>query len=91
MQIGLTDSGDKFIIVFDSEEKLRTGEITELPSHPALYQYFPKPLLTGLLSKFGLWAIAGIMSYPTAGSMNEKLPEIKTRSVKEIVGVWKGH
>jgi hypothetical protein len=70
---------------------LRSGEITELPSHPYLYQYFPKPLLVGLLSKFGLWAQAGIMSYPTSGAMNEKFPEIKTTSVKEVVNAWKGH
>ena len=77
--------------MYYSAEKLRNCEITELPSHPYLYQYFPKPLLTGLLSKFGLWATEGIMSYPTTGSLNEKFPETKTASVKEIVGAWKNH
>lgn len=77
--------------MYDSAEKLRNGEVTELPSHPYLYPYFPKPLLTGLLSMFGRWAIEGIMSYSTTGSLNEKFPEVKTKSVKEVVGAWKGH
>ncbi|KAF1358317.1 NAD(P)-binding protein [Lizonia empirigonia] len=83
-------TGDKFKITYDSVEKLRNSEITELPTHPYLYQFFPKPLLADLLSKFGLWAVTGIMYYPTEGSPNEKFPEVKTRSVKEIVGAWKG-
>jgi hypothetical protein len=70
---------------------LREGKITELPSHPYLYPYFPKPLLEGLLSKFGLWAVHDIMYYPKEGSLNERFPEIKTKSVKEIIGAWKGH
>ncbi|KAF9693840.1 hypothetical protein EKO04_008111 [Ascochyta lentis] len=84
-------TGEKFNITYDSVEKLRSGEITELPSHPYLYEFFPKPLLMELLSKFGLWAVTGIMFYPREGSLNEKFPDIKTKSVKEMVGAWKGH
>jgi hypothetical protein len=67
------------------------GEVTELPSHPYLYDFLPEPMLQGLLSKFGLWAVHGIMYSPTKGSLNERFPEINTTSVKEIVGAWKGH
>ena len=72
-------------------EMLRGGDVTELPSHPYLYPYFPKPMLTDILSKFGLWAVLGIMYTSTEGSLNEKFPDIKTTSAKEIVGSWKGH
>ena len=72
-------------------EMLRGGDVTELPSHPYLHPYFPKPMLTDILSKFGLWAVLGIMYTPTEGSLNEKFPDIKTTSAKEIVGSWKGH
>lgn len=65
-------------------------DITELPSHPYLYPYFPKPLLVGLLAKFGLWAVNGIMFVPHEGSLNEKFPKIQTNSVKDVVGTWKG-
>jgi hypothetical protein len=77
--------------VYDSAEKLRKGEVTELPSHPYLYPYIPKPYISELFSKFGLWAIEGIMLFPQEGSLNEKFPEIKTMSVEEVVGAWKGH
>lgn len=83
--------GDKFKLSRDSEEQLREGKITELPSHPYLYPYFPKPLLEGLLSKFGLWAIHDIMNFSLEGSLNEKFPDIKTTSVKEVIGAWNGH
>lgn len=84
-------TGDKFKVTYEATEKLYKGEVTELPSHPYLYPYFPKPMLEGLLSKFGLWAIHGIMYFPKKGSLNEKFPEIETTSVREIVGAWKGH
>lgn len=84
-------TGDKFQVTHDAAEQLREGRITELPSHPYLYPYFPKPLLEGLLSKFGLWAIHGIMNFSLEGSLNERFPEIKTTSVKEMIGAWKSH
>lgn len=77
-------------MTLDPVEKLARGEITELPTHPHLYPYFPKPLLVGLLAKFGLWAVNGIMFVPHEGSLNEKFPEIKPKSVEEVVGFWKG-
>lgn len=40
---------------------------------------------------FSLWAVAGEVELPKKGSLNEKFPEIKTKTVKEIVGAWKGH
>ncbi|TVY76133.1 Oxidoreductase swnN [Lachnellula suecica] len=83
-------SGAKFNVTFDSVEKLRSGEVTELPSHPPLYQYIPKQMLAWLLSRFGLWAVYGIMYLPKEGSLNEKFPEIKTMTVREMISVWKG-
>jgi hypothetical protein len=83
-------SGSKFTTTFDPLEKLARDEITEMPSHPYLYPYFPKPLLVGLLAKFGQWAVTGNMVVPHKGSLNEKFPEVKTKSVKDVVGAWKG-
>lgn len=89
---GLTEwQGDKFTVTYDPVEKLHKGEVTELPSHPSMYAYIPKPMLSGMLSMFGLWAVYGIMHSSREGSLNEKFPEIKTTSFKEIVGAWKGH
>lgn len=83
-------TGSKFNVTYDSVEKLQRGEVTELPSHPCAYDFIPKPLLTALLAKFGLWAVNGIIYVPKEGSLNEKFPDIKTTKIKEIVGAWKG-
>ena len=83
-------TGSKFDVTYDSVEKLKRGEITELPAHTYLYEYFPKPLLVEMLSKFGLWVVYGIMSHPREGTLNEQFPEITTTTMKEIVGAWKG-
>ena len=77
-------------MTYDPVEKLQRGEVTELPSHKDLYKYFPRPMLGALLSKFGLWTVNGLMQLSKEGSLNERFPDIKTRSVREILGVWKG-
>ncbi|KAK4073162.1 uncharacterized protein Triagg1_5442 [Trichoderma aggressivum f. europaeum] len=83
--------GTKFKVTFDSPEKLAKGEITELPSHPDLYAYFPKPALQALFSLFSTWILDGSLIAPADKSLNAKFPEIKTTKLAEIVGAWKGH
>ncbi|UKZ81497.1 hypothetical protein TrVFT333_009269 [Trichoderma virens FT-333] len=83
--------GTKFTVTYDPPEKLAKGEITELPSHPGMYPYFPKPALQGLFSLFGSWVLDGRLNVPEEKSLNVKFPEIKTTKLAEIVGAWKGH
>jgi hypothetical protein len=71
-------------------EKLHSGEVTELPSHKYVYDFVPKPMFQGLMSKFGLWAAHGMIFVPKEGSLNEKFPEISTKTAREVVGHWKG-
>lgn len=47
-------------------------------------------MVKALLSKFGLWTVAGVMRIPQEGSLNKRFPEIKTTTVREVIGVWKG-
>jgi len=90
VQIAEEMTGSKFNITYDSVEKLQRGEVTELPSHKYMYEFFPKPMLGGLLSKFGLWTVNGLMQLPKEGSLNEQFPEIETTTVREALGAWKG-
>ncbi|KAL6787496.1 hypothetical protein J3E68DRAFT_418144 [Trichoderma sp. SZMC 28012] len=83
--------GTKFTVTYDPPEKLAKGEITELPSHPALYPYFPKPAMQGLFSLFASWVLDGSLKAPEDKSLNAKFPEIKTTKLAEVVGAWKGH
>ncbi|KAF5227405.1 hypothetical protein FANTH_14778 [Fusarium anthophilum] len=82
--------GEKFSIVYDDIQKLRKGEITELPSHPAVYPFFPKPALQGLLAKLETYVVEGYFDIPVVNSLNQKFPEISTMKVKDMVGLWKG-
>jgi hypothetical protein len=47
-------------VVYDSIEKLRTGQITELPSHVNAYPFFPKEQLQSAFATFGLWFDSGL-------------------------------
>lgn len=77
--------GEKFTIVHDSMEKLQSGEITELPSHPALYQYYPKPVLQAFFASFEVMFEKGAFDLGVKGSLTERFPEIKPRKVKELL------
>jgi len=86
----LTNAGAKFDVAYDSIEKLRNGEITELPSHKSAYSFIPKSLLYSIQSKFGLYVAYGLFDMSEEGSLNQLFPEIKTTPVEEIIGHWKG-
>lgn len=77
--------GTKFEVVYDSLEKLKTGKITELPSHPYLYPFFPKEMLQGMFAAFGIMFEKGEFDMRPARSLNDQFPDIKARSVKELL------
>ena len=83
-------AGSKFNVTYDSIAKLQSGEITELPSHASAYSFIPKSLLYTIQSKFGLYVAYGMFDFPEEGSLNQLFPEIKTTTVEEIIGHWKG-
>ncbi|KIW82787.1 hypothetical protein Z517_02030 [Fonsecaea pedrosoi CBS 271.37] len=82
--------GSKFTVTYDSVEQLARGEITELPSHPAIYPYFPKPLFQQYFGKFGLYVTAGLFDFPHGTTLNNKFPDIKPTTVREMLSVWVG-
>jgi hypothetical protein len=82
--------GSKFSVTYDSLQKLKSGEVTELPSHHTAYPYFPKPILQSVFSKFGLYVIEGLFDMPEERSLNKRYPEIKTKTVRECISAWKG-
>ncbi|KAK9449217.1 uncharacterized protein V1518DRAFT_417426 [Limtongia smithiae] len=79
-----------FAVTYDSVEKLRAGQISELPSHYTAYPYFPKPVLQMVFAKFGTYVVSGLFNFPEDKCLNNIFPEINTKSVKEIVAAWKG-
>ncbi|KAK5047035.1 hypothetical protein LTR84_006977 [Exophiala bonariae] len=82
--------GVKFNITYDSVEKLRGGEIDELPAHLAAYSFVPKPVLVGIQSNFGLYVAYGLFDLPEEGSLNQLFPEIGTSTAEGIIDCWRG-
>jgi hypothetical protein len=76
--------GTKFEVTYESSDK---GKITELPSHPHLYPFFPKEAMQGLFSSFGLLFARGDFDLKTdpANSLNIRYPGIKPKTVRELV------
>ncbi|PLN81566.1 NAD(P)-binding protein [Aspergillus taichungensis] len=77
--------GVKFNIIHDSEEKLKTFQTTELPSHPSIYPAFPKEQLQYILATFARWSNAGDMNLSEEESLNRRFPEIQPRSVRDVL------
>ncbi|KAB8234146.1 NAD(P)-binding protein [Aspergillus alliaceus] len=90
VDIAQNAKGTKFNVSYDSIEKLRSGKVTELPAHLPVYQFFPKNMLQGFFSTFGLWFIAGLFDLKPAKTLNQIFPEIKPRTVRDVVEAgWK--
>ncbi|KAF4450342.1 hypothetical protein FALBO_16500 [Fusarium albosuccineum] len=83
--------GAKFDVAHDSVDKLSKGEITELPSHKDNYAIIPKGAFQRLSAVFATWVVSGHFDIPAEKSPNVKFPEIKTRKLTDVVGMWKGH
>jgi hypothetical protein len=77
--------GVKFDVKNDSLETLQKGQITELPSQRDLYPFFPKEKLQHMCAMFGILFENGFFDFKSEGTLNEKFPEIKTKSVKALL------
>ncbi|KAF4483508.1 Isoflavone reductase like P3 [Fusarium agapanthi] len=66
--------GVKFTVKHDSIEDLKAGKITELPSHPHMYPFFPKPMLQGFFAAFGRMFVEGAFDLKPERTLNEQFP-----------------
>ncbi|KAF5008664.1 hypothetical protein FDECE_5076 [Fusarium decemcellulare] len=82
--------GSKFDVAYDSVEKLNRGEMTELPSHTSVYSMIPKETIQGNFSKYSLYALDGLFDFPEENTLNAKFPEIKTMTMADMLGFWRG-
>lgn len=70
----------------DPISKLEKGEITELPCHTQVYPYFPKEGVQGMLASFGLMFEHGVFNIkPSGPTLNEQYPEVRARTMREMV------
>ncbi|KAL2265997.1 hypothetical protein VTJ83DRAFT_5349 [Remersonia thermophila] len=82
--------GVKFTVTTDDLETLRAGRITELPSHPSVYPWLPKPVLQSFFASFSLMFEEGVFNFRPERTLNDEFPEIKARTIKELLETaWK--
>ncbi|RAL10811.1 NAD(P)-binding protein [Aspergillus homomorphus CBS 101889] len=74
-----------FEVHYDSVEKLKRFEITELPGHQALYQHLPKRAFQWFMSIFELYTLDGSSCATTQGSLNERFPDIQPLTAALVV------
>ncbi|KAH7169814.1 uncharacterized protein B0J16DRAFT_312471 [Fusarium flagelliforme] len=77
--------GVKFTIKNDSVDDLKEGKITELPSHPYMYSFVPKPMLQGMFAAFGRMFAEGVFDLKPERTLNQAFPEIKPRKIKDLL------
>ncbi|KAM0468511.1 hypothetical protein ACHAP7_010809 [Fusarium lateritium] len=83
-------AGERFEVTYDSVELLKSGKITELPSHVSAYEFLPKETLQDILSQFGLLFVEGLFDFKPKQSLNDLFPEIKPKSAREVLEIgWK--
>lgn len=51
---------------------------------------FPKNVLEGLMSFWGLYVLEGKYDMPTDKSLNMIFPDIQTLKVKDVLEMWPG-
>ncbi len=82
--------GTKFQVGYDDIDKLKRGQVTELPSQTPLYSIIPKESVQAMSSAFGIWVDRGDLDFDEDASLNRKFPELKTIKLKELLErAWK--
>jgi hypothetical protein len=77
-------------VVYDDLDKLKGGEVTELPSQTWFYSVLPREVAQAICSPFGIWVDRGDLDLDEDISLNKKLPELKTIKLKELLEkAWK--
>ncbi|KAL6407494.1 nmra-like family protein [Ilyonectria robusta] len=87
LKLAETAKGSKFDVTYDSTEKLKSGQITEIPAHVPSYAAFPKEAYQQMMATFGLWFDDGSFNLASLGvkDLTQVFPEIKPLKVKNIL------
>ncbi|KAF9634762.1 putative nmra-like family protein [Lasiodiplodia theobromae] len=90
-QLTLSAIGTKFKVTYDSLDLLRSGKVTELPSHLSLYVHMPKEEIQSIFAVFGIWFHEGLFNLQPKKRLNDVFPHIKAYTVRELLELaWKG-
>ncbi|KUJ18607.1 NAD(P)-binding protein [Mollisia scopiformis] len=82
--------GSKFKVDYDDLDKLKRGEVTELPSQISSYSVIPREFVQAINSAFGIWVDRGDFDFDEKTSLNTNFPDIKPMKLKELLEkAWK--
>ena len=83
--------GGKFEVHYDTVEKLKIHQVTELPSHHELYGFISKESIQRIFAVTGQWMVSGAFDLPDEDTLNKMFPDIETLTVESMLEkCWKG-
>lgn len=73
-------------------DKLKTQQVTELPSHHEMYAHVSKEFIRRIFAVQGQWMVNGAFNLPEENTLNHMFPEIQTMTVELMLeNSWKGN
>ncbi|TXB98930.1 hypothetical protein FocTR4_00013471 [Fusarium oxysporum f. sp. cubense] len=82
--------GEKIQLTYDSLDLLKSGKITELPSHPPMYEFVPKDVIQSFLSAFGILFETGEFDLREGYHVQDGLPSLKLQSFRDLLTQGQG-
>lgn len=72
-------------MTYDSLDLLRSGKVTELPGHVALYDYIPKKELQAILAVLELDLASGVYDFEGQKTLNDVFPDISPITARQVL------
>ncbi|EXA39743.1 hypothetical protein FOVG_11225 [Fusarium oxysporum f. sp. pisi HDV247] len=77
--------GEKIQVTYDSLDLLKSGKITELPSHPPMYDFVSKDVIQSFLAAFGILFETGEFDLREGYRIQDGLPSLKLQNFRDLL------
>ncbi|KAJ9416826.1 hypothetical protein QL093DRAFT_2580907 [Fusarium oxysporum] len=77
--------GEKIQVTYDSLDLLKSGKITELPSHPPMYESVSKDVIQSFLAAFGILFETGEFDLREGYRIQDGLPSLKLQNFRDLL------
>ncbi|RKK68793.1 hypothetical protein BFJ69_g13283 [Fusarium oxysporum] len=77
--------GEKIQVTYDSLDLLKSGKITELPSHPPMYKFVSKDVIQSFLAAFGILFETGEFDLREGYRIQDGLPSLKLQNFRDLL------
>ncbi|TVY63137.1 Oxidoreductase BOA1 [Fusarium oxysporum f. sp. cubense] len=77
--------GEKIQVTYDSLDLLKSGKITELPSHPPMYEFVSKDVIQSFLAAFGILFETGEFDLREGYRIQDGLPSLKLQNFRDLL------